>query len=190
MNWRVSALHSLTLVSNSDAHSPSKLGREANLLKTGLSYPELVRAIRTGEGFAGTIEFFPAEGKYHLDGHRACGVCLTPEETARRDGLCPVCGKKLTIGVEHRVQALADRPAGLDVYKRQVLSRARNPVRLRALHGNHVAHDTPPYAAGRKGRPVIPAFSRVQAAPQAPGLKRHTACGRSGRPPRILPAFL
>lgn len=112
MNWRVSALHSLTLVSNSDAHSPSKLGREANLLKTGLSYPELVRAIRTGEGFAGTIEFFPEEGKYHLDGHRACGVCLTPEETARRDGLCPVCGKKLTIGVEHRVQALADRPAG------------------------------------------------------------------------------
>ena len=112
MNWRVSALDCLTLVSNSDAHSPSKLGREANLLDTGRTYPELVRAIRTGEGFGGTIEFFPEEGKYHLDGHRNCGVCLTPAETAERGGVCPVCGKKLTIGVEHRVEALADRPAG------------------------------------------------------------------------------
>ena len=112
MNWRVSALDRLTLVSNSDAHSPSKLGREANLLDTGLSYPELVQAIRTGEGFLGTMEFFPEEGKYHLDGHRNCGVCLTPAETAALGGLCPVCGKKLTIGVEHRVEELADRPAG------------------------------------------------------------------------------
>ncbi len=112
MNWRVSALDGLTLVSHSDAHSPAKLGREANLLETGLSYLELVRAIRTGEGFQGTIEFFPEEGKYHLDGHRGCGVCLSPAETAERDGLCPVCGKKLTIGVEHRVEELADRPAG------------------------------------------------------------------------------
>lgn len=112
MNWRVSALDGLTLVSHSDAHSPSKLGREADLLETGLSYPELVRAIRTGEGFCGTIEFFPEEGKYHLDGHRNCGVCLTPAETEARGGMCPVCGKKLTIGVEHRVEALADRPEG------------------------------------------------------------------------------
>ena len=112
MNWRLSALDGLTLVSHSDAHSPMKLGREADLLDTGLSYPELVRAIRTGERFLGTIEFFPEEGKYHLDGHRNCGVCLTPAETADLNGLCPVCGKKLTIGVEHRVEALADRPAG------------------------------------------------------------------------------
>ena len=112
MNWRVSALDGLTLVSHSDAHSPSKLGREADLLDTGLTYPELVRAIRTGEGFRGTVEFFPEEGKYHLDGHRSCGVCLTPAETAALGGVCPVCGKKLTIGVEHRVEALADRPAG------------------------------------------------------------------------------
>ena len=112
MNWRVSALDGLTLVSHSDAHSPSKLGREADLLDTGLTYPELVRAIRTGEGFRGTVEFFPEEGKYHLDGHRNCGVCLTPAETASLGGVCPVCGKKLTIGVEHRVEALADRPAG------------------------------------------------------------------------------
>nr|WP_326185893.1 UvrD-helicase domain-containing protein [uncultured Oscillibacter sp.] len=112
MNWRVSALDRLTLVSNSDAHSPAKLGREANLLDTGRAYPELVRAIRTGEGFLGTVEFFPEEGKYHLDGHRNCGVCLTPAETAERGGVCPVCGRKLTIGVEHRVEALADRPEG------------------------------------------------------------------------------
>jgi len=112
MNWRVSQLDGLTLVSNSDAHSPAKLGREANLLATGRTYPELIQAIRTGENFLGTIEFFPEEGKYHLDGHRNCGVCLTPAETLERGGLCPVCGKKLTIGVEHRVEALADRPAG------------------------------------------------------------------------------
>ncbi|MDY3618361.1 UvrD-helicase domain-containing protein [Agathobaculum sp.] len=110
MNWRVSALDGLTLVSNSDAHSPSKLGREANLLEHARTYPELMRAIRTGEGFLGTVEFFPEEGKYHLDGHRNCGVCLTPAETLARGGLCPVCGKKLTIGVEHRVEELADRP--------------------------------------------------------------------------------
>ena len=112
MNWRVSQLDGLTLVSHSDAHSPSKLGREANLLETALSYSALTHAIRTGEGFLGTVEFFPEEGKYHLDGHRNCGVCLTPAETAAREGLCPVCGKKLTIGVEHRVEELADRPEG------------------------------------------------------------------------------
>lgn len=112
MNWRVSALDGLTLVSNSDAHSPAKLGREANLLETACTYPGLVGAIRSGEGFLGTIEFFPEEGKYHLDGHRNCGVCLTPAETIRLGGVCPVCHRKLTIGVEHRVEELADRPAG------------------------------------------------------------------------------
>lgn len=112
MNWRVSQLDGLTLVSHSDAHSPAKLGREADILDTGLSYTEMVEAIRTGNGFSGTIEFFPEEGKYHLDGHRNCGVCLTPVEAAGLDNICPVCGKKLTIGVEHRVEELADRPAG------------------------------------------------------------------------------
>ena len=111
MNWRVSMLDGLTLVSHSDAHSPSKLGREADMLDTGFSYPELLRALHTGQGFLGTVEFFPEEGKYHLDGHRNCGVCLTPAETMQRGGVCPVCGGKLTIGVEHRVEELADRPA-------------------------------------------------------------------------------
>ena len=112
MNWQVSALDGYTLVSNSDAHSPQKLGREANLLDCGLSYPALKHAMETGEGFGGTIEFFPEEGKYHLDGHRNCGVCLTPQEAESLGGLCPVCGKKLTIGVQHRVEELADRPLG------------------------------------------------------------------------------
>ena len=112
MNWRVSALDRFTLVSNSDAHSPAKIGREANLLDTDLSYPALAKAIQTGEGFVGTVEFFPEEGKYHLDGHRACGFRLTPSQTAAYGGRCPVCGKKITIGVQHRVEELADRPEG------------------------------------------------------------------------------
>ncbi len=112
MNWRLSALDRFTLLSNSDAHSPQKLGREGNLLTCHLTYPALSKAIETGEGFAGTLEFFPEEGKYHLDGHRSCGLCLTPQETIAYGGKCPVCGKKITIGVEHRVEELADRPAG------------------------------------------------------------------------------
>lgn len=112
MNWRVSALDRFQLISNSDAHSPSKLGREANLLSAPLSYEGMARAIQTGEGLTGTIEFFPEEGKYHLDGHRNCDVRLTPGEAQALDGRCPVCGRKLTIGVEHRVEELADRPTG------------------------------------------------------------------------------
>ena len=111
MNRRLSALDGHLLVSNSDAHSPQKLGREANLLTCDLTYPELKKALETGEGFHGTIEFFPEEGKYHLDGHRTCQCCLEPEETAKFGGRCPVCGKKITIGVLNRVEALADRTA-------------------------------------------------------------------------------
>ena len=112
MNWRVSALDGYQLVSNSDAHSPAKLGREANLLSGELSYAGLKKALETGQGLEGTIEFFPEEGKYHFDGHRKCHVCLTPEETQAYGGLCPVCGKKITIGVSNRVMQLADRPEG------------------------------------------------------------------------------
>lgn len=106
---RLSALDRFTLVSNSDAHSPAKLGREANLLEIDLSYAGLYNAIQRGEGFLGTVEFFPEEGKYHLDGHRNCHLCLTPAETIKLGGKCPVCGKKITIGVLHRVEELADR---------------------------------------------------------------------------------
>ncbi|GAB4387345.1 MAG: endonuclease Q family protein [Thermodesulfovibrionales bacterium] len=109
MNRRLSALDGLTLVSNSDAHSPSKLGREASVFDAEVSYPAMARAVRTGEGLAGTVEFFPEEGKYHLDGHRACGVSMHPAE-ARANGLaCPVCGRRLTVGVMHRVEELSDR---------------------------------------------------------------------------------
>ncbi len=112
MNWRLSALDTITLISNSDAHSPAKIGREANIFDTDISYTAMARAIQTKKGFLGTIEFFPEEGKYHFDGHRACGVCLSPKETTRHGGLCPVCGKKLTVGVMHRVEELADRADG------------------------------------------------------------------------------
>jgi uncharacterized protein (TIGR00375 family) len=112
MNRRLSALDRITLVSNSDAHSAPKIGREANIFDTGISYPAMIEAIKTRKGFLGTIEFFPEEGKYHNDGHRACGVSLTPRETIRHDYLCPVCGKKVTVGVLHRVEKLADRKEG------------------------------------------------------------------------------
>ncbi len=122
MNWRLSTLDSITLISNSDAHSPRKLGREANILDTEISYSSIVSALKTRRGFDGTIEFYPEEGKYHADGHRACGVCLSPEETIRRNYLCPVCGKKVTVGVLHRVAKLADRnngfrPEGFPLYR-------------------------------------------------------------------------
>ncbi|MDQ1301001.1 MAG: hypothetical protein QG637_922, partial [Chloroflexota bacterium] len=143
MNWRVSALDRYTLVSNSDAHSPEKLGREANLFDCELAYGALFEALRQGRGEAfpersamlqsptadeafvsitgmdrnaspllGTLEFFPEEGKYHFDGHRACNIAWDPPTTLAHGGLCAVCGKEVTVGVMHRVEALADRPAG------------------------------------------------------------------------------
>jgi uncharacterized protein (TIGR00375 family) len=111
MNRLISGLDRFTMISNSDCHSPSKLGREANLFSTGLDYFSLRDAIREGrrDTFRGTVEFFPEEGKYHADGHRACQVCLEPAETRRLGLACPVCGKPLTVGVSHRVMELADR---------------------------------------------------------------------------------
>lgn len=109
MNWQISALDGYQLVSHSDAHSPSKLGREADLLDMELSYEGLWNAVQKGEGLEGTIEFFPEEGKYHYDGHRKCGVCLSPREAEKYNGICPVCGKKLTMGVDHRILQLSDR---------------------------------------------------------------------------------
>ncbi len=114
MNWRLSALDRLRLVSNSDAHSPAKLAREANLFTCEPTYAALARALAdpNDPGLAGTLEFFPHEGKYHLDGHRKCGVRLEPAETRALGGRCPVCGKPLTVGVLSRVEELADRPEG------------------------------------------------------------------------------
>ncbi|HEY6591741.1 MAG TPA: UvrD-helicase domain-containing protein, partial [Actinomycetota bacterium] len=112
MCWRVSGLDRYRLVSNSDAHSPPALGREATVLDTDLDYWAIRGALATGQGFSGTVEFFPEEGKYHLDGHRRCGVRMDPSETRRHGGRCPVCGKPPTVGVLHRVEELADRPPG------------------------------------------------------------------------------
>ncbi|MDP6503149.1 MAG: UvrD-helicase domain-containing protein, partial [Planctomycetota bacterium] len=114
MNWLLSQLDRYTLISNSDAHSPPKLMREANMFEAELSYYGIRKAWETGDPdiWKGTIEFFPEEGKYHLDGHRKCEERMTPEETAASDGRCPTCGKKVTVGVFNRVHTLADRPVG------------------------------------------------------------------------------
>jgi len=114
MNWRVSGLDRFTLISNSDAHSPSKLGREANVFSTRLGYKELKEVLETKDRdrFLYTIEFFPQEGKYHYDGHRRCQICLSPEESKRHNNLCPRCGERLTIGVMHRIEILGDRKSG------------------------------------------------------------------------------
>ena len=109
MNWHVSSLDKYRLVSNSDAHSPSKLAREATVFDTEPDYFGMMNALKTGDGYVGTVEFFPEEGKYHDDGHRKCNICLTPSETKKLNGICPVCGKPLTIGVANRVYELSDR---------------------------------------------------------------------------------
>lgn len=114
MNRRWSALDRLSLISNSDAHSPNKIGREANILDCPLSYSDIIRTIREKDPqtFLATIEFFPEEGKYHYDGHRTCGVLCSPKETRERGMLCPICGKPLVVGVMHRVEHLSDREEG------------------------------------------------------------------------------
>ena len=111
MNWMCSFLDKFTIISNSDAHSPEKLGREANIFDTDLSYNAIKNAMKQGnkDEFLGTIEFFPQEGKYHYDGHRKCGICWNPVESVKNNYICPVCGKKVTLGVMYRVAELADR---------------------------------------------------------------------------------
>lgn len=130
MNWRLSKLDKITLVSNSDSHSLPKIGREANIFEMEedkFSYQELIRIIKEKdkEKFLMTIEFFPEEGKYHWDGHRNCGVRLNPWQTKDYKSTCPKCGRPLTVGVMHRVEDLADRkpedkPKGTIPYKNLV----------------------------------------------------------------------
>jgi uncharacterized protein (TIGR00375 family) len=132
MNWRISALDNITLLSNSDAHSPSKLGREANVFDCGLDYYEITNAIKNKDAkkFLYTIEFYPEEGKYHSDGHRACGVRLSPAQTRKLSGVCPACGKGLTVGVLSRVEDLSDRPEG---YAPASATQARHLVPLQEI---------------------------------------------------------
>lgn len=124
MNWRWSYLDKYTLTSNSDAHSPENLGREANVFnfEKEPNYFDIINSIKTKQNFLYTIEFFPEAGKYHFDGHRLCGVRLTPEQTKKEKGICPKCRRPLTVGVMYRVDELADRiepqrPKGAPIYK-------------------------------------------------------------------------
>ena len=118
MNWRVKDLDGLAITSNSDAHSPHKLGREATVVNAELSYDDIIGAYKTNDDrLVGTIEFFSEEGKYHADGHRTCGIRFTPEETRAHGGKCPVCGKPLVVGVDYRVSELAERPVGYEPKK-------------------------------------------------------------------------
>lgn len=178
MNWRLSALDRITLISNSDAHSPAKIGREANIFDTEISYKPIMDALKTKKGFRGTIEFFPEEGKYHYDGHRQCEVSLTPKETIKHNYLCPVCGKKVTVGVMHRVEKLADRKEGFkpkaapafhsiiplpeiiaETIKVGVSSKAVNTIYQKLLHelGNEfsILMDTPLADIEKAGSPLL-----------------------------------
>ncbi|MDL1970218.1 MAG: endonuclease Q family protein [Candidatus Desulfofervidaceae bacterium] len=114
MNWRLSALDKITLISNSDAHSPHKIGREANVFCCACDYYEIIDTIKKKDHtrLLCTIEFYPEEGKYHYDGHRKCNIVFSPQETKKHNYHCPVCHQSLTVGVMHRVESLADRPAG------------------------------------------------------------------------------
>ena len=133
MNRRISSLDHYVLVSNSDAHSPGKLGREANLFDTHMDYHHMVQALTDGNGFLGTIEFFPEEGKYHLDGHRKCQLRLHPKQTYALQGICPVCGRQVTVGVLNRVEELSDRHT--PVLSKDFFSLITLPVVLSELLG-------------------------------------------------------
>lgn len=115
MNWRLSQLDKITLISNSDSHSPQKIGREANVFDADISYPGIIEALKSKDSqkFLFTIEFFPEEGKYHYDGHRICGIRTSPSESKKYNNICPVCNSPLTIGVLNRVEELADRPENI-----------------------------------------------------------------------------
>jgi DNA helicase-2/ATP-dependent DNA helicase PcrA len=154
MNWMCSTLDGYRLVSNSDAHSPPMLGREATTFDVPLDYFAIADALRTGEGLAGTIEFYPEEGKYHLDGHRKCGVRFDPAQSREHEGRCPECGKPLTIGVLHRVAELADRPGG---YRPPGAPGFTNLVQLPQIVGEFLT-------TGAKSKKVVAEVGRLVAA--------------------------
>jgi ATP-dependent DNA helicase UvrD/PcrA len=154
MNWMCSSLDGYRLVSNSDAHSPPMVGREATTLDTELDYFAIENAFRTGAGLAGTINFFPEGGRYHLDGHRKCGIRFEPSQTREHGGICPGCGRPLTVGVLHRVTGLADRPDG---YRPDGAAGSTNLVALPEIVGEI-------FAAGAKSKKVDAEVGRLVAA--------------------------
>lgn len=129
MNWRLSALDRFTLVSNSDAHSPQKIGRECNMFNCRLSYDDIIDTLekKDKKRLLYTVEFYPEEGKYHYDGHALCHVSFSPAESKRHNNICPECKKPLVLGVMHRIDELADRPQG---YKPKDFIPYRNLVPL------------------------------------------------------------
>jgi DNA helicase II / ATP-dependent DNA helicase PcrA len=155
MNWMCSALDAYRLVSNSDAHSPPMLGREATTFSTRLDYFAMASALRTGDGLIGTVEFYPEEGKYHLDGHRKCGVRLEPAQTRSRGGSCPECDKQVTVGVLHRVAELADRSAG---YRPPGAARFTNLVQLPQVVGEILATGAKSEKAGAEVSRLVAVF--------------------------------
>jgi uncharacterized protein (TIGR00375 family) len=168
MNWRLSFLDRYRLVSNSDAHSPGKLGREATAFDGEMDYFAIKRALETGAGYAGTVEFFPEEGKYHLDGHRKCAARLTPQETLANNGRCPVCGEPVTVGVLHRVEMLADRSAQ-EALPPPTAGRAESlvplPEVLAEIHGSGPATKTVERAYDRLIAALGPELSILDAVP-------------------------
>ncbi len=192
MNWRVSALDGYTLVSNSDAHSPQKLAREATLFDCDLAYDAIFDALRSGDParFKGTVEFFPEEGKYHLDGHRACGVCWEPPETLAHGGLCSVCGKPVTVGVMHRVELLADRPP---FDRRGGVTPPGHPFAFDRRGG--VTPPGPPFAGDRRGgvTPPGPPFAGDRRGgvtpPGPPSAHGHRGGETPPLPPRARPFY-
>jgi uncharacterized protein (TIGR00375 family) len=154
MNWMCSSLDAYRLISNSDAHSPPMLGREATTFTAAMDFFSIAEALRTGDGLAGTIEFYPEEGKYHLDGHRKCGIRFEPGQTRERDGACPECHKPLTIGVLHRVAELADRPDG---YRPEKAAGFNNLVPLAEIIGEI-------FSVGPKSKRVNTVIDRLVAA--------------------------
>jgi DNA helicase-2/ATP-dependent DNA helicase PcrA len=172
MNWTCSSLDGYRLISNSDAHSPPMLGREATSFRTSLDYFAIAAALRTGDGLDGTLEFFPEEGKYHLDGHRKCGVRVDPERTRSMGTVCPECGKPLTVGVLHRVAELADRPLG---YRPAGAAGFTSLVQLPQIIGEILA-------VGPKSKKVTAEVSRLVAAlgPEL-GILQHVPLDDLGR---------
>lgn len=121
MNWRLDQLQNIAITSHSDAHSPQKLGREATVIDAPQTYADVIDAIKTNDQrLVGTIEFFPEEGKYHADGHRVCDVRFTPNQTRAHNGICPKCSKPLVVGVEYRVDELANKPLQTDMTRKRV----------------------------------------------------------------------
>ena len=187
MNWRLSQLDRLALVSSSDAHSPEKLGREATLFDCDLSYFALRDALRDkSEGFVGTVELFPEEGKYHFDGHRKCDVVLTPREARELGRICPRCKRPLTAGVAGRIEDLSDRPEGarpesakpflslvpLPEVLGELLDTGASSVKVRKAYDRLLGRVGPELAIlteapveelGREGPPLLPeAIARIR----------------------------